>query len=126
MKRLHSAWEQLKVRHSILRTAFVATSPSSVIQVAFTAPGPSSQCDWSVVEFDGDFHQHVTEQVQVEYLKPSDLYTPPARATLVRVGQHFALLLSLHHATYGMSRLTRSRIYLNRYVRCLVRPTDDC
>ncbi|KAK0501009.1 putative peptide synthetase [Armillaria luteobubalina] len=97
--RLRQAWNALRKRHSIFRTAFAATSSTNVIQVV-ERDFPKSDLSWSFAEFDGNFERRVKEQVRTEYRRPSTLFTPPGRIKLVRVGNQDALLLVLHHATY--------------------------
>ncbi|KAK0434815.1 putative peptide synthetase [Armillaria borealis] len=97
--RLRQAWDALRKRHGILRTAFAATSSSNVLQVV-ERDLPKSDLSWSFAEFGGDFEQCVKEQVRTEYRRPSTLFTPSGRIKLVRVGNQDALLLVLHHATY--------------------------
>ena len=100
---MEQAWRALQQRHSILRTAFAATSPSSAVQVILKA-APTS--DWQFIEEEGDLKVVVKAQVQDEYYTPATLFRPPARIKLLRVGSEDVLLLSLHHATYGMSLST--------------------
>ncbi|KAL1728701.1 putative peptide synthetase [Schizophyllum commune] len=95
--RMEQAWRALQQRHSILRTAFAATSPSSVVQVILKA-APTT--DWQFIEKDGDLKEVVKAYVQTEYNTPATLFRPPARIKLLRVGGEDVLLLSLHHATY--------------------------
>ncbi|KAL1693266.1 hypothetical protein GGG16DRAFT_123376 [Schizophyllum commune] len=95
--RMEQAWRALQQRHSILRTAFAATSPSSVVQVILKA-APTS--DWQFIEEEGDLKVVVKAHVQDEYYTPATLFRPPARIKLLRVGGEDVLLLSLHHATY--------------------------
>uniref|UniRef100_D8PSX8 Carrier domain-containing protein n=1 Tax=Schizophyllum commune (strain H4-8 / FGSC 9210) TaxID=578458 RepID=D8PSX8_SCHCM len=95
--RMEQAWRALQRRHSILRTAFAATSPSSVVQVILKA-APTS--DWRFIEDTGDLKEVVKAHVQDEYNTPATLFRPPARIKLLRVGGEDVLLLSLHHATY--------------------------
>ncbi|KAK0209228.1 putative peptide synthetase [Desarmillaria ectypa] len=97
--RLRQAWDALRKRHGILRTVFAAISTSNVLQVVERSL-PKSDLSWAFAEFDGDFEQRVKEQVQIEYRRPSTLFTPSGRIKLVRVGNQDALLLVLHHATY--------------------------
>ncbi|KAK0185195.1 putative peptide synthetase [Armillaria mellea] len=97
--RLRKAWNALRNRHSILRTAFAATSSSNVLQVV-ERDLPKNDPSWSFAEFDEDFERCVKEQVRTEYRRPSTLFTPSGRIKLVRVGNQDALLLVLHHATY--------------------------
>ena len=57
--------------------------------------------DWRLVEETGEFEEVVKKHVREMYAAPASLGVPPARAKLVRAGGQDALLLSLHHATYG-------------------------
>lgn len=98
MAKVEQAWRALQQRHSILRTVFVATASSTVVQVILHAADTS---DWTFVETEGHFETVVKRYVQDEYRKPSTLFVPPARIRLIRVGDADALVLSLHHATYG-------------------------
>ncbi|KIK69417.1 hypothetical protein GYMLUDRAFT_152778 [Collybiopsis luxurians FD-317 M1] len=96
--RLHLAWNTLRARHSILRTAFAAVSSQDVVQVVLEeAPEDSS---WTFTALEGEFEQRVRDQARIEYSRPSNLFKPPARARLVRVGDQDALLLVFHHAIY--------------------------
>ncbi|KAL1744044.1 putative peptide synthetase [Schizophyllum fasciatum] len=96
-ERLREAWRALQQRHSILRTAFAATSPSTVAQVVLKAVGEG---DWEFIARQGDLSGAVRAQVQAEYDTPADLRRPPARGKLLRIDGQDILLLSLHHATY--------------------------
>jgi hypothetical protein len=98
--RLQKTWRALRLRHSTLRTAFVATSSTEAIQVVL-GPVPEEDPTWSSIELSGDFKQKVVEQTRLEYARSADLFSAPVRAKHVRVGQRDALLLKLHHALYG-------------------------
>ncbi|KIY67738.1 putative peptide synthetase [Cylindrobasidium torrendii FP15055 ss-10] len=94
---LRNAWFALQERHSILRTAFAATSEQAVYQVVFQDTHKDS---WRIVEGEGEFDACIKQEVKALYGQPSDVSRPPAQAVLVRVGDECALLLSMHHATY--------------------------
>ena len=96
--RLSVAWRKLRERHSILRTAFVATSPETVLQIVFKSAvidDSSFQVCHNIDDSD------IAIPVQVARLAEDafELFSPPVRLRLIK-GHQDHILLKLHHASY--------------------------
>ena len=92
---LQSAWGQLRNRHPILRTVFVATSPEEVLQVIL---GPSKLNDDSFSSSSPNTPIH--DLIQQEAAKHFNLFIPPAKIHHIHQDSQALILLTLHHATY--------------------------
>ncbi|KAL8928057.1 MAG: hypothetical protein Q9172_001112 [Xanthocarpia lactea] len=93
---LRSAWRELRVRHSILRTAFVAVSPTEAVQVVLK---PSALTDESFesIDSEGSIHDQIVRQAN----QPFDLFTPATKLQHVQGNSsQDVIFLKLHHATY--------------------------
>ncbi|KAI4257962.1 MAG: hypothetical protein L6R42_005364 [Xanthoria sp. 1 TBL-2021] len=92
---LASAWRKLRERHSILRTSFVAVSPTEIVQVVLKASELSNESFSSI-----DSHGPVQEEIKRQADERFNLFTPPAKLQHVRGNSQDLVLLKLHHATY--------------------------
>ncbi|KAL8644148.1 MAG: hypothetical protein Q9226_007910, partial [Calogaya cf. arnoldii] len=92
---LLSAWRKLRERHSILRTSFVAVSPTEVVQVALK---PSVLNDESFSSIKS--HSPIQEEIKRQADQQFNLFTPPAKLQHVRGSSSDLIFLKLHHATY--------------------------
>ncbi|KAK8168812.1 nonribosomal siderophore peptide synthase SidC [Phyllosticta citrichinensis] len=105
--RLSMAWNALQERHSIMRTAFVATGANQSVQVVLK-PSEIDDTTFTVVWSNKPLEQVVKTCVRKTFHAPSNLYRPPVRLQLVRAPEDDALLITMHHTTYDawtMSRL---------------------
>lgn len=98
---LKSAWRGLRERHSVLRTTFVAVSPTEALQVVLK-PLALTHDSFTCVEILNDDSKDgvVTEQIERVAKKPFDLLSPPSALHLLRGETQDVVLLKLHHATY--------------------------
>ncbi|KAI4158074.1 MAG: hypothetical protein LQ342_007780 [Letrouitia transgressa] len=96
--RLAVAWSKLKERHSILRTTYVATASTEVVQVVLK----------STVAEDQSFRVLHLEEDQISDARlifqraeqPFSLFSPPCLLQLLKSSTCDMLLLKLHHASY--------------------------
>lgn len=92
---LRSAWKKLRERHSILRTSFVAVSPTEVVQ-AVLKPSALNNESFSSIETHGPVQEEIKRQGNQHFT----LFTPPVNLQHVRGNSQDLVLLKLHHATY--------------------------
>ena len=92
---LRSAWGKLRERHSILRTSFVAVSPTEVVQVVLK-PTALNDDSFSSINSLGPVAEEIKRQTDQHF----DLFVPPARLQHVRGSSQDFVFLKLHHATY--------------------------
>ncbi|KAK7561800.1 BcNRPS3, nonribosomal peptide synthetase [Phyllosticta citricarpa] len=112
--RLSMAWNALQERHSIMRTAFVATGANQSVQVVLK-PSEIDDTTFTVVWSNKTLEQVVKTCVRKTFHAPSNLYRPPVRLQLVRCPEDDALLITMHHTTYDawtMSRLVSDLLAL--------------
>ncbi|KAG8527808.1 putative NRPS-like protein biosynthetic cluster [Bacidia gigantensis] len=110
--KLRAAWEGLRKRYVVLRTVFVATSSTEVVQVVLTPEASNGDGEGDDMSFrcstlkgegkemrEGD---GVEEYIKAEAAALFDLSTPPARLVLIQdlEGDQSLILLHLHHALY--------------------------
>lgn len=106
-ERLSKAWQDLRTRHSILRTAFAAVSTTEVLQVVLKASWANeNDRTFESVEVSGGYSpDRLIPLVKEIQRHPSDLTTPPVRLSLVRYADKDAVLLTLHHAVYDATTI---------------------
>ncbi|KAL8821475.1 MAG: hypothetical protein Q9223_000483 [Gallowayella weberi] len=92
---LRLAWKQLRQRHSILRTVFVATSPTEAVQVVVK---PSALADESFKSIDSE--AGITEYIQRQLKQHFDLFSAPCKLQVINSGSNTYICLHFHHATY--------------------------
>ncbi len=92
---LRSAWRKLRVRHSILRTTFIAVSPIEAVQVVLK---PSALTDESFESIDSEGSIH--DQIERQANQPFDLFTSATKLQHVQGNSQDVIFLKLHHATY--------------------------
>ncbi|KAL8681981.1 MAG: hypothetical protein Q9186_001923 [Xanthomendoza sp. 1 TL-2023] len=89
------AWRQLRQRHSILRTIFVATTPTEALQV-IAKPSMLNDDSFESIICQDKITQHVQQQLK----EPFDLFSAPCKLQLIHSGTKTYICLKLHHATY--------------------------
>ncbi|KAL8805520.1 MAG: hypothetical protein Q9182_001889 [Xanthomendoza sp. 2 TL-2023] len=92
---LRLAWTQLRQRHSILRTVFVAISPTEAFQVIMK---PSALTDDSFKSV--DCKDGITEHIQRQLKQHFNLFSAPCKLQVINTGSNTYICLKLHHATY--------------------------
>ncbi|KAL8996350.1 MAG: hypothetical protein Q9169_004116 [Polycauliona sp. 2 TL-2023] len=94
-EKLKSAWRKLQQRHSILRTAFVTSSPTDVLQVILRSSALNDDSFTST-----DSQVPIYDLIQQQAKDHFTLFTPPAKLQHVRSDTQDLVMLKLHHATY--------------------------
>ncbi|ORY07062.1 amino acid adenylation [Basidiobolus meristosporus CBS 931.73] len=97
--KLQSAWLSLLKQHSILRTAFVATSDFKMpyVQVVLEQP----VLDWTVDELDKELDlDFIKDTIARRASVPVRLDQPPVHAHCIRFLSSTVLVVGLHHALY--------------------------
>ncbi|KAL9613825.1 MAG: hypothetical protein Q9167_001672 [Letrouitia subvulpina] len=97
--RLAVAWSKLKDRHSVLRTTFVATSSSEIIQVVLK-PSVADDHSFQVLHVGDENSNLGTRQIIQQAGQPFSLFSPPCLLQLHKGSTNDRLLLKLHHANY--------------------------
>lgn len=96
---LRYAWKGLRQRHSVLRTTFVALSPTEAVQVILK-PSVLGDDSFEYIEAWDDSEGTVIERIEQELKQPFDFSSPPSKLSLVRGNTHDFVVLKLHHAKY--------------------------
>lgn len=114
VERLRHAWQQVVVKHDILRTIFVTTTNStySFAQVVLS----HILVDWSTVEVsDPNFEQSLEYGMDHAVAMTSNSLDPPYCFKVFESTHRTALILSMHHVLYDgdsiqllLSEVTRS------------------
>ncbi|KAF7182363.1 hypothetical protein CNMCM7691_001843 [Aspergillus felis] len=97
--KLENAWDQLRQRHPILRTCFVATSPSMAVQVVLKQ-APQNAETFKVIESPTCIEEAAKSQAREEGLYPSSLFVPPVRLRLLKASDKDGIQLFINHAAY--------------------------
>lgn len=108
--KLRAAWTLLRTKHTILRSAFVATSPDRAIQVVLNATNVTGEkLNFAVSEAGLEGLEASTRALAHQLARtPSDMFTPPARLHLVRGGDEGdAVLVTVQHAAYDAWTMVR-------------------
>ncbi|KAL8669689.1 MAG: hypothetical protein Q9168_005727, partial [Polycauliona sp. 1 TL-2023] len=93
--KLRSTWDQLQQRHTILRTTFLAISPTDIVQVVFK-PTALKVDSFTHTDSRASIHDLIQEHRGQHF----DLFSPPARIQHVRTATQDMIFLHLHHAIY--------------------------
>ncbi|GIK04996.1 non-ribosomal peptide synthetase [Aspergillus viridinutans] len=97
--KLENAWDQLRQRHPILRTCFVAPSPSMAVQVVLKQ-APQNAETFKVIESPTCIEEAAKAQAREEGLTPSSLFVPPVRLRLLKASDKDGIQLFINHAAY--------------------------
>lgn len=97
--RLRNAWFRLRQRHPILRTCFVATSPSNVVQVVLKEATEDTY-SFRVVDYVEPVVEAARLQAKEEAMHPSTLSVPPVRLRLMKAKDQDGIVILLNHAVY--------------------------
>ncbi|KAH1908270.1 Non-ribosomal peptide synthetase [Aspergillus fumigatus] len=97
--KLEEAWNQLRQRHHILRTCFVATSPSMAVQ-AVLKDAPQNAEIFKVIESPACIEEAAKAQAREEGLNPSSLFVPPVRLRLLKASDKDGIQIFINHAAY--------------------------
>ena len=92
---LRLAWRQLRERHPVLRTIFVAVSSKSSIQLV-TTPSTLNDESFEYVQTQDSINDQIKQQTKLHF----DLFSPPSILRLVRGNFRDYILLKLHHVIY--------------------------
>ena len=98
-KRLESCWLELRQRHPILRTCFLAISPSEVLQVVLKE-AHSDENVFKVVHSAVGIKETAKAQATEEATQPSSLFTPPVRLRVLKALDGDGILVRINHAAY--------------------------
>lgn len=99
-EQLEGAWFKLRQRHPILRTCFVAVSPSEAVQVVLREPSKNGQV-FGFVDYAGTtIKEAAKNQAKEEAMRPSSLSTPPVRLRLIRAQDQDGIMMLVNHAAY--------------------------
>lgn len=99
LDRLRKAWQQLRERHSVLRTAFAATSATTAVQVVLKASA-IDDASFTVSESASAFDATAKPTIKAIAAAPSNMFTPPVRLHVLRSSDKDAVFITLHHTTY--------------------------
>jgi aryl carrier-like protein len=97
--KLEEAWYKLRQRHPILRTCFVATSPSMAVQVVLKQ-APQNAETFNVIESPTCIEEAAKAQAREEGLNPSSLFVPPVRLRLLKASDKDGIQVFINHAAY--------------------------
>ncbi|EAU34142.1 hypothetical protein ATEG_05073 [Aspergillus terreus NIH2624] len=97
--KLEQAWSQLRQRHPVLRTCFVALSPSEAVQVVVKEAMRDGDV-FKVIESSDPIAEVAKAQAREEALRPSSLFVPPVRLRLMKAGDRDGILVLVNHAAY--------------------------
>ncbi|GFF31392.1 nonribosomal peptide synthetase 2 [Aspergillus udagawae] len=97
--KLEEAWYQLRQRHPILRTCFVATSPSMAVQVVLKQ-APQNAETFKVIESPTCIEEAAKAQARERGLNPSSLFVPPVRLRLLKASDKDGIQFFINHAAY--------------------------
>ena len=92
---LRLAWRQLRERHSVLRTVFVAVSSKSSVQLV-TTPSALNDGSFEYVQTQDSINDQIKQQIKQSF----NLFSPPSILRLVRCDSRDYILIKLHHVTY--------------------------
>lgn len=110
VERLRECWAGLRTRHTILRSAFVATNADRAVQVVLNASMlAGDKLNFTVSDAGPDGLEASTRALAHKIARnPSDLFTPPARMHVVRGGDEGdAVLVTVQHAAYDAWTMVR-------------------
>ncbi|MCJ1475040.1 hypothetical protein MMC13_003700 [Lambiella insularis] len=96
---LKSSWRQLRERHSVLRTMFVAPSPEEAVQVVLKGHALNND-SFECLETSSILKDRILDLVKQEAKQPFNFLSPLSKLCLVRGGTHDFIVLKLHHVTY--------------------------
>ncbi|KAL8949744.1 MAG: hypothetical protein Q9222_004175 [Ikaeria aurantiellina] len=125
---LSSAWKGLRDRHPILRTTFVAVSPTEAIQVILA---PSALNDtFQYTRFSETYHREGQPDVDRQAKRPFTLFIPPSALHLVRDDSGCHISLMMHHAMYDAWTIPKivsdlEHFYQAQRSNSQVRPKND-
>ena len=92
---LRLAWRQLRERHPVLRTVFVAVSSKSSVQLV-TTPSALNDDSFEYVRTQESINDQIKQQIKQSF----NLFSPPSILRLVRGDSRDYILIKLHHVTY--------------------------
>lgn len=109
VERVRQSWETLRLRHSVLRSGFVATSSDRAVQVIWNASAVNDDnLNFAVTDAANGLEATTRELAHKIARTPSNLFTPPARLHLVRGGiEGDAILVTVQHAAYDAWTMVR-------------------
>ena len=99
VQQLLSAWRRLRERHTILRTAFVATSQTEVMQVVLK-PSAIRTDALQIIDHTSARDINIGQAIRQEASRRFDLSNPPVELILIRGRKTDYVILKLHHALY--------------------------
>ncbi|KAL8944651.1 MAG: hypothetical protein Q9216_000348 [Gyalolechia sp. 2 TL-2023] len=104
--RLRNAWRSLRERHSLLRTIFIATTKTEVVQVVLKPASIKSDA-FQVLDLTMAAHAGIGRAIKQEASRRFDLFMPPTDLLLIRDQDKHYVVLRLHHALYDAWTIPR-------------------
>ncbi|KAI4176759.1 MAG: hypothetical protein LQ343_000852 [Gyalolechia ehrenbergii] len=111
--RLRAAWRRLRERHPLLRTLFVSTAQTEIVQVVLKPAAIRSDA-FQLLDLTSTTHAGVGRAIKHEACRRFDLFVPPTDLLLIRDQKKHHIILRLHHALYDAWTIPRFIQDLNR------------
>ncbi|KAG7001408.1 nonribosomal peptide synthetase sidC [Physcia stellaris] len=102
--KLRLAWTRLRDQRPILRTCLVAVSEQEVIQLVLNQSSSSDNA-LRTLDVPDPLEDKTLDLVKKSTREPFDLFTVPARLTLVQGSSKDHILLKIHHSLYDVSTI---------------------
>lgn len=125
--KLRHAWNELRRCHPILRTAFVALSPSSCVQVILQDPTVNDD-SFRYCDLAGDTSEDLNHLLRSIIASHFDMLTPPCEFHLLKTSAQDFVALKLHHALYDaytITALVQDLIAIYKGVETAPTPTTE-
>ena len=103
--RVLNTWRSLRADHAILRTIFVATDPSTVVQVILKPTSIKSDSFQHIASPSSE-RDAIYQILQGEASNRFDLFCPPCKLLLIQGRDEDYVILRLHHALYDACTMT--------------------
>ncbi|KAL9032018.1 MAG: hypothetical protein Q9196_000031, partial [Gyalolechia fulgens] len=104
--RLRAAWRSLRERHPLLRTVFVSTAKTTVVQIVLKPAAIRSDA-FQVLDCTSTTHAGIRRAIKQEAFRRFDLFVPPTDLLLIRDQEKNYVVLKLHHALYDAWTIPR-------------------
>lgn len=101
---LRLAWTRLREQRPILRTCLVAVSEQEVIQIVLNESSTSNDA-LRTLDAPDPLEDKTLDLVIQSTREPFDLFTVPARLTLVQGSSKDYILLKIHHSLYDVATI---------------------
>lgn len=99
VSRLRVAWRSLRERHPLLRTNFISTAKSEVVQLVLKPAAIRSDA-FQILDSPSTTHSGIGQTIEQEACRRFDLFIPPADLLFIRAKDKHYVVMRLHHALY--------------------------